>query len=122
MFTPGHLNRSNSPAGPGMPEFTLDVFYEARLDPGHGLLLHFKISGHVAGRAFVEEFDMPRDSAFNFASRVAKAAAKHGLPVNAGLIMRGHAEYDDMFADIRAKLGLKPGDPVDLENLEKDRF
>lgn len=117
MFTPGHLNRTNIPGVPGVPEFSVDVFYEVRRDPTKGLLLHFKMSGHVAGRAFIEEFDMHRDSAFNFASRLAKAAVKHGLPANEGPIMRSHAEYDEMFADIRDKLGIKPGDPVNLENL-----
>jgi hypothetical protein len=34
--------------------------------------------------------------------------------------MRSHAEYDAMFEDIRDKLGIKPGDPINLDNLEKD--
>ena len=119
MFTPGHLNRTNVPGG---PQYSIDVFYEVRRDPKEGMLLHFKMSGQVAGRTFVEEFDMHRDTAFNFASLLARAAVKHGLPANESLIMRGHAEYDAMFADIREKLGTKPGDPVNLDNLEKDHL
>ncbi|POF39124.1 DUF5064 domain-containing protein [Pseudomonas laurylsulfativorans] len=121
MFTPGHLHRTNTPAIPGVPEYNIDVFYEVRRDPKEGMLMHFKMVGDVSGHSFTEEFDMHRDTAFNFASRVAKAAVKHGVPANASLIMRGHKEYDAMFEDIRDKLGVQPGDPVNLDNAENDR-
>lgn len=121
MFTPGHLNRTNAQGNPGVPQYNIDVFYEVRRDPKEGMLMHFKLVGEVSGQSFTEEFDMHRDTAFNFASRVAKAAVKHGVPANSSLIMRGHAEYDAMFADIRDKLGVQPGDPVNLDNVEKDR-
>ncbi|WP_283180566.1 DUF5064 family protein [Pseudomonas svalbardensis] len=121
MFTPGHLNRTNTPGTPGVPEYNIDVFYEVRRDPKEGMLMHFKMDGAVSGKSFTEEFDMHRDTAFNFASRVAKAAVKHGVPANASLIMRGHKEYDAMFKDIQDKLGVKPGDPVNLDNAENDR-
>ncbi|MNC76485.1 hypothetical protein D3C75_1282160 [compost metagenome] len=83
--------------------------------------MHFKMVGDVSGQSFTEEFDMHRDTAFNFASRVAKAAVKYGVPANASLIMRGHKEYDAMFEDIRDKLGVQPGEPVNLDNAENDR-
>jgi len=121
MFTPGHLNRTSTPGNPEAPEYNIDVFYEVRRDPKEGMLMHFKMVGEVSGRNFTEEFDMHRDTAFNFASRVAKAAVKHGVPANASLIMRGHSEYNAMFEDIRDKLGVQPGDPVNLDNAEKDR-
>lgn len=121
MFTSGHLHRANSHANSGVPEYSIDVFYEVRRDPKEGVLMHFKMVGEVSGQNFIEEFDMHRDTAFNFASRVAKAAAKHGVPANTSLIMRGHAEYDAMFEDIRDKLGVQPGEPVNMDNAEKDR-
>ncbi|MGV8860122.1 MAG: DUF5064 family protein [Pseudomonas sp.] len=120
MFTPGHLNRASIPGIPGIPKFNIDVFYEVRHDPKEGMLMHFKMVGQVSGREFVDEFDMHRDTASNFASLVAKVAVKHGLPPNESPIMRSHAEYDAMFEDIRDKLGIKPGDPINLDNLEKD--
>lgn len=120
MFTPGHLNRAHPSGTPGIPEYNIDVFYEVVRDPKEGTLMHFKMSGEVSGRAFTEEFDMHRDTAFNFASLLSKAAVRHGVPTNASLIMRGHSEYDAMFNDIRDKLGVKPGESVNLDNLEKD--
>ena len=120
MFEPGHLHRSNTHGTPGAPEFSIDVFYEARHDPAEGAMMHFRVSGQIAGREFSEEFDMHRDTAFNFATLIAKKVVKHGLPANASPIMRAHQEYDAMFADIRDKLGIKPGDPINLDHLEKD--
>lgn len=119
MFEPGHLHRKSLPGMPG-PEFDIEVHYEVRRDSVEGMLMHFKMSGHVDGKAFVEEFDMHRDTAFNFASLLAKAAAKHGLPTNHSLIMRGHKEFDAMFEDIRTKLGAQPGEAVDFDHLQKD--
>ncbi|MBF7729317.1 DUF5064 family protein [Pseudomonas sp. N040] len=119
MFEPGHLHRSFTGL-PGMPDGTMDVFYEVRNDPAEGQLMHFKVVGDIAGKVFTEEFDMHRDTAFNFASLVAKAVTKQGLPPNVSPIMRNHQEYDAMFNDIRDKLGAHSGEAVDLDHLEKD--
>lgn len=120
MFEPGHLHRKNMPGMPGVPEFSINVNYEVRHDATEGTLMHFKVAGEIDGKAFVEEFDMHRDTAFNFASLIAKAVVKHGLPANASPIMRGHAEFDAMFDDIRNKLGAQPGESVNFDHLEKD--
>lgn len=123
MFKPGHLHRTKLAGMPAsVPEFSIDVFYDVRHNPAEGTLVHFKVAGEVDGRSFVEEFEMHRDTAFNFASLIAKAVGKHGLPPNASPIMRGHAEYDAMFEDIREKLGAKSGEPVDFDHLEQDRL
>ena len=80
MFEPGHLHRKSLPGMPG-PEFDVDVHYEVRHDPSEGKLMHFKMSGHIGGQAFVEEFDMHSDTAFNFASLLAKVAVTAVLMV-----------------------------------------
>lgn len=120
MFKPGYLHRTTPLNMPHMPQFDIEVFYEVRRDPAEGMLMHFKVTGTIRGRAFCEEFDMHRDTAFNFAHLISKAVAKHGLPSSAGPIMPVHAEYDAMFEDIRAQLGARPGEPVDLDHLEQD--
>jgi hypothetical protein len=117
MFEPGHLHRRNIPGMPGVPEFIVDVFYEVRNDPKEGAMMHFKLEGTINGKAFVDEFDMHRDVAFNFASLLGKAVIKHGFPANTSPIMHGHAEYDAMFEDIRSKLHAKSGEPVNLDHL-----
>ena len=119
MFEPGHLHRAFSGI-PGLPTGHVDVFYEVRQNPAEGVLMHFKVAGDLDGKTFVEEFDMHRDTAFNFASLISKAIIKQGLPSNASPIMRNHKEYDAMFEDIRDKLGAKSGEAVNLDNLDKD--
>ena len=119
MFEPGHLHRAFSGV-PGLPVGHVDVFYEVRQDAAEGALMHFKVAGDLDGKIFSEEFDMHRDTAFNFASLIAKVVVKQGLPSAVSPIMRNHKEYDAMFEDIRNKLGAKSGEAVSLANLEKD--
>lgn len=119
MFEPGHLHRAFSGV-PGMPTGHVDVFYEVRRDPVEGMLMHFRVTGDLDGKTFTEEFDMHRDTAFNFASLIAKTVVKQGLPAAVTPIMRNHKEYDAMFEDIRAKLDAKCGEPVNLDHLEQD--
>ncbi|WP_439887888.1 DUF5064 family protein [Pseudomonas sp. MBLB4123] len=120
MFEPGHLHRVNPVATADQPKFSIDLHYEVRQDPVEGPMLHMRLHGEVAGKAFEEEFELHRDTAFNFASVASRIARKHGLPAGTSLLLRDHQEYDHMFADIRAKLGSHTGDPVDLDHLEKD--
>jgi hypothetical protein len=118
MFEPGHLHRRNIPGMPGVPEFAVDIYYDVRNDPKEGAMMHFKLEGHINGQAFVEEFDMHRDVAFNFASLLGKSLIKHGFPANHSPIMRSHTEYDAMFEDIRSKLNAKSGESVNLDHLD----
>ncbi|PTS83671.1 DUF5064 domain-containing protein [Pseudomonas sp. HMWF032] len=120
MFEPGHLHRTNHVASADTPLFSADLYYEVRQDPIEGPMLHMRLQGQVGGQAFSEAFELHRDTAFNFASVVSRVAHKYGLPTNTSLIMRGHAEYDLMFEDIRRKLGAHSGEPVNLDHLEKD--
>ena len=120
MFEPGHLHRANAIGTAEQPVFSIDLYYEVRQDPNEGAMLHLRMVGEVAGKAFEEVFELHRDTAFNFASVASRLAQKHGLPPEHSLILHGHREYDLMFEDIRTKLGSHSGDPVDLDHLEKD--
>lgn len=120
MFEPGHLHLVNPVGTPDQPAFGIDLYYEVRQDPAEGPMLHMHMVGDLAGKTFEERFELHRDTAFNFASVATRLARKHGFPTNTSLIMRNHQEYDQMFADIRAKLGAHTGDTVNLDHLEKD--
>ncbi|WP_271411427.1 DUF5064 family protein [Pseudomonas sp. Q1-7] len=121
MFEPGHIHRANLPGFPGQ-QFSVDIYYEARPNAQEGTMLHFRMVGEIDGKPFEEEFELHRDTAFNFASVLSKAAVKHGLHPNSTLIMRNHKEYDQVFEDIRRILGAAPGEAVNFDHLEKDRF
>lgn len=119
MFEPGHLHRANLP---GMPEFAVDIYYQVRNDPEQGTMMHFRMAGNIAGNVFEDEFELHRDTAFNFASSITRLATKHGFHPAFGAVLRNHKEYDLMFDDIREKLKAHPGDPVNLDHLLKDGF
>lgn len=120
MFEPGHFRHANTLATAEVPLFSVDLHYHVRKDPKEGPMLHMRMQGQVGGKVFEEVFELHRDIAYNFASVATRLAHKHGLPTNQGLIMRSHAEYDQMFEDIRTKLGSASGDSINLDHLEKD--
>jgi len=43
---------------------------------------------------------------------------RHGLRLRAGPILADRVECDAMYVDIRTRLGLQPGERVDLSHLQ----
>ncbi|MBB3102295.1 DUF5064 family protein [Azomonas macrocytogenes] len=121
MFKPGHLNRILFGSS-GQPEARIDLRYKVRDDPNEGLMLCFHMRGDMKGKSFEEDFELHRDTAFNFASVASYIAARHGFPVNRSPIMRDRADYEQMFDDIRCKLGLRCGEPVNFDHVDKDFY
>lgn len=116
MFEPGHMQLR---ALPGLDQQAVEINlrYEVRHDAEKGTYVHFSMDGTIDGNAFKEEFDLPKEQAFNFASDATRIAQKHGLHPRFGPISRIHKEYDAMFEDIRSKLGTHSGDPIDLDKM-----
>ena len=117
MFRPGHLSRIDVPHGCSSQHFACDIRYRIRNDAQRGQLLQVSMSGAVDGKPFAEDFELHRDLAYNVFSRVARIAARNGLYLSAGPVLHGRADFDAMFADIRDKLGLRPGERIDLRRL-----
>jgi len=122
MFQPGYLRREHVSDWPYRQRYFCDIHYEVREHPAEGVMLHFRVRGEVNERPFAEEFALHRDTAFNFFSVVSRIAVQHGVRLPPSPIVRARAEYDAMFNDIRAKLGARSGEPVNLDNLAKDGF
>jgi hypothetical protein len=120
MFEPGHLHRASLPGD--SPAWHLDLHYDVQQDAREGPMLCLHLSGELEGKPFAEELRLHRDTAPNFASQVARIAERHGLPVaEHSPILSDHAEFDRMFEDIRQRLALQPGEPVDLEHVQQDQ-
>lgn len=117
MFEPGHLHITRAPMQPHDFGYDIHIHYEVRQDPKEGASMHFVMEGEIKGNAFKDEFELPKDMAFNFASEAFHIAVKHGMPKGADLRTM-HGQYDAMFEDIREKLNIKSGDPVKPEHLE----
>lgn len=117
MFEPGHLHISRVPVQASDFGYEIHIRYEVVENPTQGPSMHFSMDGEIAGNAFQDEFELPRDLACNFAHDASKIAAKHGLPPIAVLPIAMHEDYDRMFKDIHDKLGIEPGEPVKPEHL-----
>lgn len=122
MFEPGHVHRTHEPLSEGDIGYSIDFHYDVRDDATKGRMLQGRLEGEIDGKPFKDSFELHQDTAFNFASVITRLLTQHGLHPDAGMIMHDHKEYDEVFEDIRAKLGSKPGDSVDLQHLEEDGF
>ncbi|TBU93965.1 DUF5064 family protein [Phytopseudomonas dryadis] len=117
MFKPGQLHIHYTPLLPGEIGFEISVCYEVRQNAEHETVVHFDMSGEINGKAFADSFELPRDTAFNFASNATRIAVRNGLPTAAVHPLHAHRQYDLMFEDIRQQLHARPGEPVKPEHL-----
>ncbi|WP_095106697.1 DUF5064 family protein [Pseudomonas sp. Irchel 3E20] len=121
-FEPGHLHIHRAPLQPGDFGYDIKIDYEVVQSPKDGASMQFTMHGNIIGkdrvsRDFKEQFTLPRDLAYNFASEAFHIAEKYGVPHEAD-IRSMHNYYDRMFSDVQAQLRVKPGDPVKPEHLE----
>lgn len=117
MFTPGHVHREQKVDKLNRQAFTCDVYYEVREDPQEGPMLHLRMEGEIDGKSFADECELHRDMAFDFMNALTQIAVRNGFQPRFGPVLREHGEYDAMFQDIREKLGIHPGDPINLDHL-----
>jgi|SRR5690606_15672381 len=117
MFEPGHLHICRTALQASDFSYDIHIRYEVCENPVEGTSMHFAMEGDVGGNTFQEEFELPRDLAFNFAHDANRIAIKHGLPHTATLPLAMHKDYDLMFEDVRKKLHAESGDPVKQEHL-----
>ncbi|MEQ7917989.1 DUF5064 family protein [Xanthomonas sp. WHRI 1810A] len=117
MFEPGHLHLAHPAVQKDEVGYDIHIRYEVSQTAGSSEGMHFSVEGEIAGNAFSDEFELPKDKAYNFASEASRIAQKHGLPKEVDMHAM-HGQYDAMFEDIREKLDMKSGDPVKPEHLE----
>lgn len=117
-FEPGHLHIERHALNEHDVSYNLCIDYEVAQDPKEGKGMQFTLHGSIMGKDLKEEFFLPKDLAYNFASNVTKIAEKYGIPKAMSGIGSMHKHYDAMFEDVRAQLNMKSGDPVNPEHLE----
>lgn len=117
MFEPGHLHITRAPLQASDFGYDIHIHYKVSENPEEGKCMHFKMQGEVGGKAFEDEFELPKDLACNFAHNANQIAVKHGMPPTALVPLAMHEEYDRMFKDVHDKLGIEPGEPVKPEHL-----
>lgn len=117
MFEPGHLHVMNMQ---GLDTQAVDIHlrYDICKDETGQSFVHFDMEGEIDGESFKECFELPRDAFYNFASNAKNIAEAHGLHVRFWPIVDLHQDYDAMFEDIRQRLDVQPGEPIDLEKFD----
>lgn len=117
-FEPGHLHLERHALHQDDVSYDVCIDYEVAMDPKEGKGMLFTMHGSIQGKAFSEQFYLPKDQAYNFASNVTNIAQLYGIPKSLSSIGSNHKYYDAMFTDVRAQLGARPGDAVKPEHLE----
>ncbi|EUB86287.1 MULTISPECIES: DUF5064 family protein [unclassified Pseudomonas] len=118
IFNPGHLHIERHALTPDDVSYDLCLDYEVFTDPQKGKGIQFTLHGNMQGKDMKEAFFLPKEEAYNFARDVTRIAEKYGIPKAHSQIGSVHKHYDLMFEDIRQKLNMQSGDPVNLEHFE----
>ena len=118
QFEPGHLHIERHALNDKDVSYDIKLEYKVEQDPNKGKGMLFRMHGSIQGKPVDEPFFLPKEEAYNFASNVTKIAEKYGIPKSMSSIGSVHKHYDLMFEDVRAQLGMKSGEPVDLKSFE----
>ncbi|ABA76126.1 MULTISPECIES: DUF5064 family protein [Pseudomonas] len=118
QFEPGHLHIERHALTDDDVNYNVHLDYEVFTDPQKGKGIQFTLHGSMQGKEVNEPFFLPKEEAYNFARNVTQIAEKYGIPKSHSQIGSVHKHYDLMFEDIRMKLNMKSGDPVNPEHFE----
>jgi hypothetical protein len=118
QFEPGHLHIERHALTPDDVSYNVCLDYEVSTDPSKVKGIQFTLHGSMQGKDMKETFFLPKEEAYNFARDVTRIAEKYGIPKAHSQIGSVHKHYDLMFEDIRQKLNMQSGDPVNLEHFE----
>ncbi|WP_397447983.1 DUF5064 family protein [Pseudomonas sp. NA-150] len=119
QFTPGHLHVERTALQKSDHSYDLIIEYKVDQDPSLGKGVRFTVKGQIQGKEALEEFFLPKEEAFNFARDLSKVFAKHGVPKEQQIQIHANNKiYDKVFEDIREKLAIKSGDPIDIKDFE----
>jgi len=113
MYEPGRLDVQRL-GNPQQPAFRLSLTYEVT-PPSREQVVRFDLNGTVGEQTVRETFELRRDVACNFLSVISRRLRGYGLAPRTACVFSWHNDYDPLFDDLRRRLQLKPGDPVDLE-------
>ncbi|MBH8610176.1 DUF5064 family protein [Pseudomonas mohnii] len=116
-FEPGKLHIERHALTKDDVSYNIHIDYEVAQDPKEGKGMQFKMHGTIFDKEFEETFYLPKDQAYNFASNFTKVVEKYGIPKIYSQIGSQHKFYDLMFEDVRVKLNMQSGDPVNPEHL-----
>ncbi|MGH8433101.1 MAG: DUF5064 family protein [Pseudomonas sp.] len=118
-FLPGHLHIERTALQKSDHSYDLTIEYKVDQTPSKGKGVRFTVQGQIQGKDTNEEFFLPKEEVFNFARDLSKVFEKHGVPKDQQIQIHANNKiYNEMFEDIRDKLAIKSGDPIDIKDFE----
>lgn len=116
MPRPAQVIIRSSP-GIDRQHYLIRLDYQVENPASRDARVKFQLDGEIDGQPFVDDFELPGDIAFNFASSASRLLRRHGLRLCQGAVVRFRKEHDQVFDDLRRQLGAEPGKPVDLQRM-----
>ncbi|WP_416311286.1 DUF5064 family protein [Pseudomonas sp. W03] len=98
-------------------QYLIRLSYQVENPASRDARVRFQLDGEIDGQPFKDDFELPGDLAFNFASSATRLLRRHGLRLRPGPVMRFRKEHDQVFDDLRRQLRAQPGKPVDLQRM-----
>ncbi|AYG43698.1 DUF5064 family protein [Pseudomonas sp. Leaf58] len=120
QYHPGHVHIERTALNKNDHSYDLNIEYEAASDPREGRGIQFTMHGSIEGKPVEEKFFLAKDQVLpSFLMLLTRKAQSYLTPPKKfENLSSPHKLYDYMFADIRAKLDVKSGDPIKPEHLE----
>ncbi|WP_178119403.1 DUF5064 family protein [Metapseudomonas lalkuanensis] len=119
MFKPGRIAIKQSPSR-RIPGYELALDYEIEKCP-QGQFVNFEMHGQIAGNPVHERFSLHRDVAYNFLHSAGLRLRKYGVMQGLERTPELRVDFEKAYADLRRRLGVEPGHPVDLDRFLLDR-
>ncbi|MFV3305911.1 DUF5064 family protein [Pseudomonas sp. NY15181] len=98
-------------------QYLIRLNYQVENPASRDARVKFQLEGEIDGQPFKDDFDLPGDIAFNFASSATRLLRRHGLRLCQGPVVRFRKEHDQVFDDLRRQLRAESGRPVDLQRM-----
>ncbi|MDH0304614.1 MULTISPECIES: DUF5064 family protein [unclassified Pseudomonas] len=119
-YEPGHVHIERMALNNNDHSYDLNIEYERATDPSEGSGIQFRMHGSIEGKPVDEKFFLAKDQVLpSFLMHLSRKAQSYLPPPKKFENLNSpHTLYDFMFEDIREKLNVKSGDPIDPEHLE----
>ncbi|WP_179061232.1 DUF5064 family protein [Pseudomonas taiwanensis] len=119
MFKVGQIAISRASVG-RIPAFDLALEYDIE-KRGRDPFVNFELHGQIAGKPVHERFSLHGDVAYNFLHSAGLRLRKYGFRPGLAAMPELRADFEKAYADLRERLGVVPGQPVDLDRFVLER-
>lgn len=119
MFKAGQIAISRASVG-RIPAYELVLDYQLEKRE-RDQFVNFELHGQIGGKPVQERFSLHGDVAYNFLHSAGLRLRKYGFRPGLAAMPELRADFEKAYADLRERLGVAPGQPVDLDRFLNER-